>query len=80
MIRPAFLRDYMNFGNNDYLTKAKAITELILMNLKRGTGFFYFTHQFHKDITVRKEVYMAMASVISIMAADLHYASFVPMK
>jgi hypothetical protein len=33
-IRPAFLKDYMNFGNNDYLTKAKAITELILMKFE----------------------------------------------
>jgi hypothetical protein len=88
---PAFLDDYAYLveayihlqeisGDWRYLTKVKAICEVILNSFQEeDSGFFYFTHKFQKDIIVRKkEVYDgATPSGNAIMASNLHYLSIV---
>ncbi len=85
--QPAFLDDYAYLiqalihlqeitGNGDYLLKAKAITEWVLLHFSEAeTGFFYFTHDEQRDVIVRKkEVYDgATPSGNAVMAANLCY-------
>ncbi len=67
---PAFLDDYANLiealihlqevtGNQDYLFRAKELTELALADFyDAGTGLFYFTRKDQQDVIFRtKEIY-----------------------
>ncbi len=88
---PSFLDDYAYLiqayihlqeitGDENYLLKAKAITEFVIENFSEAeTGFFYFTHQSQKDVIVRKkEVYDgATPSGNAIMALNLSYLSII---
>ncbi|MCC7523387.1 MAG: thioredoxin domain-containing protein [Chitinophagaceae bacterium] len=88
---PAFLDDYAFLiqalialqeitANQEYLLKAKHLTETVIDNFSEPeTGFFYYTHQHQKDIILRtKEIFDgATPSGNSIMAWNLHYLSLV---
>jgi uncharacterized protein len=67
-------------GNEEYLLKAKTITEFVIENFSEAeTGFFYFTHRHQQDVIVRKkEVYDgATPSGNSIMAYNLGYLAII---
>ncbi len=67
-------------GDSGYLLKAKALTEWVIENFEEvDTGFFFYTHQYQKDVIVRKkEVYDgAVPSGNAIMAQNLQYLSLV---
>ena len=88
---PAFLDDFAYLvqaliclqeitGDQDYLLKAKQLTELIIDNFsEEDTGFFFYTHRNQQDVILRiKEIYDgATPSGNSIMAWNLHYLSLV---
>lgn len=88
---PAFLDDYAYLiyayihlqeitANQEYLAKAKKITELVIENFKDEiTDYFYYTGKFQDDVIIRqKEFYdRATPSGNSIMAICLHYLSVV---
>ena len=88
---PAFLDDYTYMAdacihlqeitaNENYLHKAKKITEYIFENFAdEESVFFFFTTQFQKDIVVRKiELYDGAApSANAVMAKNLLYLSLV---
>ncbi len=88
---PAFLDDYAYIiqahiylqeitGLNNYLIKAKKITEFVIKNFSEvDTGFFYFTNQHQTDVIVRKkEVYDgAIPSGNAVMASNLQYLSII---
>jgi hypothetical protein len=67
-------------GESDYLLKAKALAEWVIENFEEvDTGFFFYTHQYQKDVIVRKkEVYDgAVPSGNAIMAQNLLYLSII---
>ncbi len=67
-------------GNQDYLLKAKEITDYVIENFQdEASGFFYYTHKSQADVIVRKiEIYdAAIPSGNSIMAENLFYLSIV---
>lgn len=84
---PAFLDDYAFLiqalihlqeitSNEEYLMKAKELTELVLNQfVDEGSGYFYFTPAGQNDIIVRKkEVYDgAVPSGNAVMAFNLNY-------
>ena len=87
---PAFLDDYAYLihamiglqeitGNQDYLTKAKNITQYVVNNFSENNIFFYYTHKQQTDVIVRKkEVYDgATPSGNGIMALNLQYLGIV---
>jgi uncharacterized protein YyaL (SSP411 family) len=88
---PAFLDDlayliqaYIHLqeitGNGDYLMKAKAITEQVLVNFEEpATGFFFYTHKDQADVIIRKkEVYDgAVPSGNAVMVHNLLYLAIV---
>jgi uncharacterized protein YyaL (SSP411 family) len=87
---PAFLDDYAYLiqamiglqeitGNQEYLIKAKEITQHVVNNFSENEIFFYYTHQQQTDIIVRKkEVYDgATPSGNGIMALNLQYLGIV---
>ena len=88
---PAFLDDYAYLvqaliclqeitGDQDYLLKARQLTELIIDNFsEEATGFFFYTHRNQQDVILRiKEIHDgATPSGNSIMAWNLHYLSLV---
>ncbi len=88
---PAFLDDYAYLisayihlqeitGNQEFLVKAKKVTEIVLKNFcDEESGLFFFTGISQKDIIIRKrEVHDgAMPSGNSIMAINLYYLGYV---
>ncbi len=67
-------------GNQDYLLKAKKITEYVIENFRDdASGFFFYTHKNQPDVIVKKiEIYDgATPSGNSIMAENLLYLSVV---
>ncbi|MCY7291323.1 MAG: thioredoxin domain-containing protein [Ferruginibacter sp.] len=88
---PAFLDDYTYLADaciqlqeitadENYLHKAKKITEYIFKNFEdKESGFFFFTSAFQNDIVVRKiEMYDgATPSANAVMAKNLLYLSIV---
>lgn len=87
---PAFLDDYAYLiqaminlqeitGNQNYLIKAQQITSFVIAHFSENDVFFYYTHQYQKDVIVRKkEVYDgATPSGNGIMAFNLHYLGII---
>ena len=88
---PAFLDDYAYLihayihlqeitANQDYLVKAKKITELVIENFKDEiSDYFYYTGKFQDDVIIRKkEVYDgATPSGNAVMATCLYYLSVI---
>lgn len=87
---PAFLDDYAYLiqamiglqeitGNQDYLIKAKKITQYVVNYFSENDTFFYYTHEQQTDVIVRKkEVYDgATPSGNGIMALNLQYLGIV---
>ncbi len=88
---PAFLDDYAFViqalihlqevtGNENYLLKAKKMTELVMEHfLEEETGFFYYTGKNQEDVIIRKkEMYDgAIPSGNAIMATCLYYLSVI---
>jgi uncharacterized protein len=88
---PAFLEDYAYLinayiqlqeitGNQDYLLKAKKLTQWVKEHFQdEPTGFFFFTSKDQKDVIVRKkEIYDgATPSGNSVMAFNLAYLGIV---
>lgn len=82
---PAFLDDYAFLiqalihlqeitSNTNYLLTAKSVTEFVMENFsENGSGFFFYTASFQKDVIIRKkEVYDgAVPSGNSVMAYNL---------
>lgn len=67
-------------SNQEYLKKAKQLTEYTMLNFKiEGDPFFYYTHKHQKNVIVRKkEVYDgAVPSGNAVMAFNLLYLSIV---
>lgn len=84
---PAFIDDYAfligalihlqtSTANNDWLIRAKDLTEFVIENFsEEGTGFFFYTKKDQADVIVRKkEVYDgAVPSGNSMMAYNLYH-------
>ena len=88
---PAFLDDYAYYiqgciqlqeitGNQDYLNKARQLTEFVLLHFKdEESDFLFYTNHFQKDLVVRKiELYDGAApSANAVMAQNLQYLGIV---
>ena len=88
---PAFLDDYAYLihayihlqeitANQEYLVKAKKITELVIENFKdEKSDYFYYTGKLQSDVIIRKkEVYDgATPSGNAVMATCLYYLSVI---
>ncbi len=88
---PAFLDDYAYYieacihlqeitGNENYLQKAKQLTEYVFTHFSdEESGYFFFTSKNQEDVIIRKiELYDgATPSANGVMAKNLHYLSFV---
>lgn len=78
------VRAYLNLqeisGDISYLTKAKEITEMVMMNfVERESGYFFYTHQQQKDVILRKKEIIdgALPSGNAVMALNLFYLSII---
>jgi uncharacterized protein len=88
---PAFLDDYAYYieacihlqeitGNENYLHKAKQVTEYVFINFSDDeSGYFFFTSKNQDDVIIRKiELYDgATPSANGVMAKNIHYLSIV---
>ena len=88
---PAFLDDYAYYiqacihlqeitGNQDYLKRARALTEFTMNHFTDSeSDFLFYTNQFQKDIVVRKiELYDgATPSANAVMANNLLYLAII---
>jgi uncharacterized protein YyaL (SSP411 family) len=82
---PGFLDDYAFLvyaliqlqevtGNSEYLTRAKEITEWVIVQFgEEETGYFFFTHRDQRDVIVRKKEMFdgAVASGNAVMSFNI---------